>query len=297
MEKIISVIDLINDCFSYSIKGKNLKCICMIPNDLWNIAAIEGHVRQVIKNILVNADESMPDGGTINVTCENVVVTEKDALPLENGKYIKISFQDQGKGIPQEHLRNVLNPYFTTKETGRGLGLAIAYSIIKNHGGHIAVDSDLNSGATFTLFLPASSSQAVMYKEEEVSCASRGRILVMDDDKPWLNALGAILETLGFEAELANDGQQVVDKYFKALQAKDPFDAVIMDLVVPGGMGGTEAMKKLRDMDPSAKVIAAGGYCTDPTMSDYESLGFSGCIEKPYRVSELSRSIKKVIHS
>jgi len=172
----VSVTNLIMSYCRYALNDTKSICKCIIPKDLWNIEADEGQLGQVMTNILINADQAMPDGGTISVRCENAIVSEDDALPLKNGNYIKIAFQDQGKGIPQEYLCKVFDPYFTTKETGRGLGLAAAFSIIKKHGGHIVVESAPESGTTFTLFLPASISPVATHKLEKAESSSGRKI-------------------------------------------------------------------------------------------------------------------------
>jgi CheY-like chemotaxis protein len=217
-------------------------------------------------------------------------------MPLKNGNYVKITIKDQGEGIPQEDLCKVFDPYVTTRKAGRGLGLTSAYSILKKHEGHITVESSPGEGASFTLFLPASFSHVSNQVEYSGLKYGHGKILVMDDDNLMLNILGTMLETLGYKAEFALEGQQAVDKYAEAQQSGAPFDAVVMDLIIPGGMGGREAVKKLLAIDPRAKVIVSSGYRNNSVMSDYKNYGFSGVIAKPYRATELSKLIQQVLH-
>ena len=293
----VSVANLIISYCRYALNDTKSMCKCIIPKDLWTMEADEGQLGQVMANILINADQAMPDGGTISVRSENAVVSEDDALPLNNGNYIKIAFQDQGRGIPQEYLGKVFDPYFTTKETGRGLGLAAAYSIIKKHGGHIAVESAPESGTTFTLFLPASLTPLAAHKVEEAESRSgQGKILIMDDDDLLLNVIGTMLERIGYTVESALDGTQAVEKYAEAQQSGEPFDAVIMDLIIPDGMGGREATEKMLAIDPRAKVIVSSGHTNSSVMSEYTSYGFSGVIAKPYRASELSEILQQVLN-
>ena len=296
VKESISVVNLIKSYSRSTLNGTKSTCALTTPDNLWNIDADAGQIGKVVTNILINGDQAMQNGGTISVTCENAVVTDDESIPLKNGNYVKITIKDQGEGIPKEDLSKVFDPYVTTRKTGRGLGLASAYSIMKKHGGHITVESTPGSGASFTLFLPASFSQVsnhkVEYSELKSGC---GKILVMDDDNLLLNVLGTMLETLGYKAEFALEGQQAVDKYAEAQQSGAPFDAVVMDLVIPGGMGGREAMERLLAIDPQVKVIVSSGYSNNSVMSDYKNYGFSGVIAKPYRATELSRLIQQVL--
>ena len=245
----------------------------------------------------MNAHQATEQGGTITVQGENVHITAADLLPLTSGRYVKISIKDEGKGIPKQHLDKVFDPYFTTKEKGSGLGLTSAFSIVKKHEGLLTVDSSEGSGTTFTLFLPASSSSDSSPTIEENAVPSGGgKILVMDDDEMVLEVIGAMLERLGYHANFACNGEQVLEKYIHAWQSGDPFDAVIMDLVIPIGMGGREAMERLRAIDPQARVIVSSGYSNNSVMADYASYGFCGVIVKPYRFSDLSKKLHQVIH-
>jgi PAS domain S-box-containing protein len=294
----VSVSNLIMNYCRYALKDSKSMCKCIIPKDLWNMEADEGQLGHVMTNILINADQAMPDGGIITIRCENALVGEDDGLPLSKGNYIKIAFQDQGKGIPQEYLGKVFDPYFTTKETGRGLGLAAAYSIVKKHDGHIAVESSPESGTIFTLFLPASLSLiAAAPKMEIESRSGQGKILVMDDDELLLNVIATMLERLGYTAQSALNGTEAIEKYVEAQQSGEPFDAVIMDLIVPDGMGGREATEKLLAIDPHAKIIVSSGDSNNEVMSDYTRFGFSGVIAKPYRVAELSEMLQHVLQA
>jgi PAS domain S-box-containing protein len=296
VKKTISVANLIKSYSHSTLNVTKSTCALTVPDNLWNIEAEEGQIGQVVTNILINADQAMQNGGTISVTCENAVVTEDDAMPLKNGNYVKITIKDQGEGIPQEDLCKVFDPYVTTRKTGRGLGLTSAYSILKKHEGHITVESTPGAGACFTIFLPASFSPVSNQVEYSGLKYGRGKILVMDDDNLMLNILGTMLETLGYKAEFALEGQQAVDKYAEAQQSGAPFDAVVMDLIIPGGMGGREAVERLLELDPRAKVIVSSGYSNNSVMSDYENYGFSGVIAKPYRATELSKLIQQVLH-
>ncbi len=296
VKKVLSAANLIKSYGRLALSGAKSICEYNIPNDLWNIEADDAQMGQVLTNLLINADQSMEEGGTIRIDCENAVVREDLKLPLPNGNYLKIRIQDQGIGIPHEYLDKIFDPYFTTKETGRGLGLTATYSIVKKHKGHIAVESAMGAGTTFTLYLPASLVPVAHPKKEEAEVTyGNGKILVLDDDELLLRVVGTMLEALGYEAEFALDGEECVLKYKEARQAGQPFDAVIMDLIVPGGMGGREAMQRLLEIDPHTKGIVTSGYSNNSILTDFSSYGFSGVIAKPYRFSALSKQLQQIL--
>jgi CheY-like chemotaxis protein len=238
----------------------------------------------------------MSYGGKVTIHCQNIVVTEADALPLNNGRYVRIDIEDQGGGIPMGNMGKIFDPYFTTSGSGKGLGLTLAYSIIKKHDGHIAVKSTSGTGSIFSIYLPASETAVVQEKVDEPTAASgNGRILLMDDEEMVRLVLGDILKHLGYQVDFSTNGSEAIDMYSSAAKSGNPFDAVIMDLTIPGGMGGKEAVRLLRDMYPDARVIVSSGYSNDPVMSDYRAYGFSGMVLKPYQVSELANTLKGVL--
>jgi len=296
IKKTVSTLDLIEDSADFALRGSNVKCEFSLPDDLWTVEADEGQVSQVIQNIVLNADQSMPEGGTIRIGAENIEVSPKHGLPLEQGWYVRISIADQGVGIPPEHLRKIFDPYFTTKQRGSGLGLATSYSIIRNHNGYIDVDSELGVGTTFFIYLPASKKDLPKQKvKEEKPLAGKGRILVMDDEEIIRGVVGSMLESLGYQVEFAENGAEAVEKYRRNVQSGTPFDLVILDLTVPGRMGGKEAVKWVLDIDPDAKVVVSSGYSDDPVMADFRRYGFKGVIPKPYDVNELSKVLHNLI--
>ena len=240
----------------------------------------------------------MPNGGTISIDCKNVVIAEGHDLPLQPGNYLKISIKDLGNGIPDEDLGKIFDPYFTTKPTGRGLGLASAYSIIKKHEGFIVAESRPDAGTTVTLFIPALTSQVIIpNKEDEPELLKgEGKILIMDDDDNILKIVSAALEDMGYEVAIAHEGKAAIAMYAEALQTAQPFNAVILDLTVPGGMGGQEAVQKILEIDHEARVIVSSGYNDDPVMADYKNYGFSGMIAKPYCLRELSKQMQQVLN-
>lgn len=287
--------DLIKTNSQLALSGTKSICKPNISDDLWNIYADAGQIGQVLTNLLINADQATPNGGVIKVNCENVIVGNDHELPLQSGNYVKVSIMDQGTGIKEENIDRVFDPYFTTKGSGSGLGLASAYSIIKKHEGYIGVESTSESGTLFVFFIPAASSSVTTIKEGEPSIIKgKGRILVMDDNEIVLDAVGTMLEYLGYNVDFAEDGEKALFSYEKAMQSGSPFDLVLMDLIVPCGMGGEEATQKLLTIDPNAKVVASSGYSNDPLLAHYKRYGFCGILKKPYHLKDLSQLINQV---
>ena len=287
---------LIRDSADFVLRGSNVKSEYIIAEDLWPVEADEGQISQVINNLAINAGQAMPEGGIVEISAKNMTVNEESGLPLKEGKYVNISIKDHGHGIPEEILPKIFDPYFTTKQIGSGLGLAVTYSIIKNHNGHIAVTSKAGSETTFDIYLPASDKQCLtdVSKDEKIETGS-GRILIMDDQEMIRDAAGEILKNLGYEVETCIDGAEAVELFRQAKESGHPFDAVIMDLTVPGGMGGMEAMEKLIELDPEVRAIVSSGYSNDPVMSNFREYGFREVIVKPYKISEVSKKLRRVL--
>ncbi len=239
VKRLVNIKELINESISLSLRGSNVQCESFCAADLWNAKADEGQINQVFSNILINADHSMPDGGTISVNCENVSMErEKDNL-LNKEDYVKISIKDQGMGISKKDISRIFDPYFTTKEKGSGLGLSTVYSIVSRHGGHIDVESSAGDGTVFSIYLPASRNKAIDRSlSESEPITGEGRILIMDDDELVRDSLGQMLEMLGYRTESAIEGGAALDSIRNAMAKGRPFDVVIMDLTIPGGRGG-----------------------------------------------------------
>lgn len=296
VKKDFSVSALLRDSVGFTLSGSNIRCEYLIPEDLWPVNADEGQINQVISNLVINAVQAMPGGGLIIASCENTAIGSKDAIPLKKGQYVKITLRDQGTGINEEHLAKIFDPYFTTKERGKGLGLATCYSIIKRHDGYITVESQLGVGTAFHIYLPASPDAVLAEKaEEEKPFISRGRILVMDDEEIVRMVATEMLSTLGHEVAVAKDGAEAIELYIRAKASGLPFDAVIMDLTIPGGMGGKEAIGRLKEIDPAVKVIVSSGYSNDPIMAHHQEYGFVGSVIKPYMVKDLSEALHKAL--
>ena len=279
-----------------------------MSNDLYAVEFDQGQMKHAVKNLIINAVESMSNGGSIVVKAENFNIspeTTEKSLPLQEEKYVKISIQDHGAGIPEKLLSKIFDPYFSTKdrgiEKGMGLGLATTFSIINRHDGHITVESETGVGTTFTIYLPVAVEKMVgiepvkMVEPEEPSIRTK-RILVMDDEEMIRrlskHRLGRLL---GYEAELAKDGAQAIELYKESMDSGKPFDAIILDLTVKGGMGGKDTVKALLELDPQVKAIVSSGYSDDPVMTYFESYGFARALVKPYTKEDLNDVLNNVI--
>lgn len=299
IKRIFSIADLVEQTVSFTLRGSNVSGEFFIPKDIWAVEADEGQINQVLNNLVINAVQAMPQGGVVQVRCENVIIgsqsTENNVL-LKEGRYVKISVKDDGIGIPAEYLPQIFDPFFTTKQKGNGLGLSTSYSIIQKHEGCMTVESELGTGTTFRIYLPAS---LILAKSERdggrLSFEGQGKVLIMDDEDFILNISGEMLREMGYEVGFARDGQEAIATYEEAMHSGNPFDVVIMDLTIPGRMGGKEAIQKLKEIHPEVKAVVSSGYSSDPIMAEYNRFGFSGVLSKPYRCDELGNIIKEVI--
>ncbi len=288
--------ELLREAVSFSLHGSNVAADFELPADLWPCELDAAQFHTVIQNLILNAREAMPLGGSLQVKAANQALPVATALPLPPGKYVVISLTDSGAGIPREDRTKIFDPYFTTKEEGHGLGLAIAYSIVKNHGGLITVDSEVGRGSTFSLYLPATEAPAApVRKPQPEDSAVGGTILIMDDEPTVRAVAGKILTRLGYEVEFAQDGAEAIALYQSAQEQGRKFSAVIMDLTIPGGMGGLEAVARLREIDREVKAIVSSGYSDDPVMADYRKYGFQGMIPKPYRIEDIHQELHRVL--
>jgi PAS domain S-box-containing protein len=296
VKAVIGIGPVIKEAVSLALSGTPVQCAVSLLPDLWLVEADAGQMSQVVNNLLINAHQAMPAGGAISITGENMTIDEQTAVPLPPGFYVRLIVKDTGVGIAKELLPKIFDPYFTTKENGSGLGLASCYSIVKKHGGHIAVESRPGAGATFTIYLPA-----VLGKVEDKQVGEsqpvtgRGTILFMDDDDAIRTVATDMLEFLGYDAKAVASGEEALEEYKRALASGAPYDAVITDLTVPGRMGGWELIRELRAVEPNVKAIVSSGYSNDPIMGNYREHGFSGVIVKPYTNTELAKVLSAVI--
>ncbi|MBE0603185.1 MAG: PAS domain S-box protein [Deltaproteobacteria bacterium] len=291
-----SIGQLIEESANFALRGSTIKCRIAIAPDLFSVDIDPGQIGQVINNIVLNAAQAMPGGGVIDVDARNIALGKIPGGSLAPGEYVKIEVVDHGTGISEENVNKIFNPFFTTKAKGTGLGLATAYSIVKRHEGAITVDSALGRGTTVSIFLPvARKSVQEIPAIRTAPYEGIGKILVMDDEEMVRDVAVSMLETMGYESQAVKDGSEAVDAYLEAMKAGIPFDVVILDLTVPGAMGGKEAVRKLLDIDPGAKVIVSSGYSQDPILAMYRDYGFSGVIAKPYQMGELGQAIKLLL--
>jgi PAS domain S-box-containing protein len=291
---------VVEDSAQFILRGSNVTYEMYKDEDLWAVEADKGQISQVVNNLIINADQAMSGGGVIHLrlTCERISSGQIPALP--SGDYVCIEVKDHGSGIEPDNLKHIFDPYFTTKKNGNGLGLASSYSIIKSHHGLMTVESVVAEGATFRVYLPKAVSKVVAepspVKEESNSVyTGHGRILVMDDMEAMMMVAGEILQVLGYEVELSTNGEEAIEAYKKAKECGQPFDAVVFDLTVPGGMGGEEACRILLEYDPDLIAVASSGYSTSNVMSDYEASGFKGVVPKPYRIKDMSDTLHRLL--
>jgi PAS domain S-box-containing protein len=265
---------------------------------IWLIQADEGQISQVIHNLAVNAQQAMPDGGILTIGAENVMLTAEQArqkILSEPGKYVKLTLQDSGTGIPSDALHKIFDPYYSTKQTGSGLGLSAAYSIITNHHGTIAVSSVQSQGSTFVIYLPAAQETTTVPQDSLSAMTGGGRVLVMDDEESIRLLVREMLRHLGYEVQCVAEGKEALERYQEAYHSHQPFNAVILDLTVPGGLGGKDTIEQLRQFDPQVKAIVSSGYSNDPVLSRYSTFGFHGVVAKPFRLAELSQVLHQII--
>jgi len=301
VKKISDIKEIIRDATRFAIRGSNAKCELSIEEDLAAADVDIGQISQVINNITLNGVQAMPEGGTIKVFAGNIEASSETDLPMGqmgNEKYIKISIQDHGTGISEKHLKKIFDPYFTTKQQGSGLGLASSYSIVKKHDGIIKVESKMGEGTVFHIYLPASSNEITQANHQEL-CQSKGKgkLLIMDDEEIIRNCLSDMLQDLGYDTCCAGNGAEAIQIYLHAAELGSPFDAVIIDLTIPGGMGGKETIRKLSEIDKEVKAIVASGYSTDPVMANYKEYGFKAVLSKPFNTQELREALRQVINN
>ncbi|MBI5575878.1 MAG: response regulator [Deltaproteobacteria bacterium] len=297
VRKTASIVELIRQSAVFVTRGSNVLCKFHFAEDLQPVDVDEGQMSQAINNLVINAVQAMPDGGVIRITAQNVHADPALNSAGLHGNIVKVSIRDEGHGIPPENLSRIFDPYFTTKEHGSGLGLATVYSIVRRHDGQVEVDSGPGSGTTFHLYLPASEK-----KPEEAdpapapSPAGTGHILVMDDEEFIRMVATDMLSHLGYDVTCARDGVEAIELYRKSMAAGGPFDAVIMDLTVPGGMGGKETIRILRNIDPGVVAIVSSGYSNDPILSEPDRYGFTGIVTKPYTLDTLNDAVFRAVN-
>lgn len=296
IKNVATIQEIIKDSAGFVLRGSNVSCEYIFDDDLLSVEVDTGQISQVVQNIILNASAAMEGGGTIRVTGTNIYrSTESIFLPA--GSYVKISITDQGPGIPADELDKIFDPFFTTKKSGSGLGLAITHSIIKNHGGHIEVESNQTEGTTFTFYLPASGEVppvVLSRPTNDNTGTDLGRIMIMDDDEMIRTLVKNMLEVFGYETLSAQNGEEAIRLFQESRERGEPVAAIIMDLTIPGGMGGKDAVREIHRIDPEAKVVVASGYSNDPIMADYAEYGFCAAMVKPFKLEEFQEMIRKI---
>ncbi len=296
VKRTASIVDILKESARFTLSGTNVAAEFVVSDVALTVDVDAGQMNQVFNNLIINAVHAMPEGGVIRFTVEIARLSENEVLTLKPGAYLRISVQDSGTGIGEEHLPRIFDPYFTTKPKGSGLGLTSAYSIMKRHDGHISVESKAGQGTTFRLYLPFSKSDAVLKTAEEAPVSrGHGKILIMDDERTIREIAGEMLRSLGYEVEFAGNGTEVIELYQRAREAGEPFRAVIMDLTIPGGMGGKDAIQRLRAIDPEITAIVSSGYSNDPVMGKYSEYGFKGVVAKPYSIECVSKALNEAL--
>lgn len=298
VKETTSIYEIIKDSADFVLRGSNIDAEYDYSPDLWSVDVDAAQISQVVQNLIINAEQAMPDGKKISIKLKNIELTNAQFPGIRPGKFVEVGIVDKGIGISDEHLNKIFDPYFTTKQRGSGLGLATSYSIIKRHGGHINVKSKIGKGTEVLIYIPASDKQAPEKKSmEEKILAGNGRILVMDDEDMLLQVSEQFLSHLGYQVCTVSDGENAIKEYKRACKEGSPFSLVIVDLTIPGGMGGKETMKELQKIDPKVRAIVSSGYSNDPVMAHYSDYGFRAILTKPYKIETMSAVIAEVINN
>jgi len=297
-EPTLGVVDLktlIEDTVKFNLSGTGVKHAINIESNLWPVKADKGQISHLISNLVINGAQAMKNEGTLYISCENINCNNV----LLKGKYVKLQIKDEGAGIPENFLDKIFEPYFTTKENGSGLGLSIVYNIVKNHNGHIEVESSEGIGTTFTIYLPAGNIETIIHKKEVLEDSVKkdlsGKVLVMDDEDIVRETIKDMLSSIGFTVKTVSDGKEAVEIYRECFEKGEKFDFVVMDLTIRGGIGGKEAIKEVLKIDSSAKVIVASGYSEGDVISNYFKYGFKGVVIKPFTIEQLKKEIIKIL--
>jgi PAS domain S-box-containing protein len=300
--KTVCIGPIVQESVRLALSGSGISWTVDIAPDLWNIDADAAQLAQAVSDVALNARQAMPQGGAITIRAENVcepVQRWENALRVRPGRYVKVSITDTGVGIQREHLGRIFDPYFTTKPGGAGLGLATTYSIIKNHGGYLEVKSQPGAGTTIQMSFPTTDRREKIEQPEAAVRASAGRrrVLIMDDEACVRTLATNMLDFLGYDAEVVQSGKSAVETFEQARAHGNPFDVVLLDLLVPGDIGGVEAMNHLEAIDPTVKAILMSGLGQDPAVTEFESHGFRAAIAKPFTLQELNATLHSVINS
>lgn len=297
IKEVVAMDQLIMECTSFALSGSNVTSHFSIPEDLLLVEVDKGQITQVLYNIIINAVQALVEGGSIYVKVENVTIDPQsdNSTALSAGEYVKVSIEDDGPGIPENSLQKIFDPFYTTKENGSGIGLAGAYNIIKNHHGCIKAESEVGKGTVLSFIIPASLKVNEVIKKNSNVIYGTGKILLMDDEKAIREIVGQMLIFMGYEPHFAREGKEAIEVYLRAKEMGQPFDVVILDMTIKGGMSGKDTIKELLAIDPEVKAIVASGYSKDLAISKYRVYGFKGAAKKPFSIEELSKIVNEVI--
>lgn len=296
VKKVVSVAQVLRQAAEFSLYGSNLRAEVDVPGNLWKAEVDAAQVEQVVNALIFNAREAMPHGGTVRISARNLDQSEKQSPHLPPGRYLEISVTDRGPGVPEELTTKIFDPYFTTKPTASGLGLAISYSIVKKHGGLLVLESSSSEGSTFTFYLPASEGTVARVEETRVAPAlirHQRRVLVMDDETAIRELTSQLLHTLGYQVTAVPDGLEAIKTYERAMRRGEAYQAVILDATVRGGLGGVATIERLREIDPQVNAIICSGYSDEAALSEFLAFGFRGALPKPFTRGELDDALKR----
>ena len=294
VREVASIRDLLVETANFVVRGSKSRCEFDLPEDLANVEADVGQIARVIENLIINAQQAMPSGGTIRLEARNLTLAPGAPDELPPGAYVELSIADRGSGIAPEHLDRIFDPFFSTKASGSGLGLSTSHSIVARHGGRLTAESEPGSGSVFRVVLPASGA-AVPGRDAKGVISGSGRVLVMEDDPELRRITQRLLRRLGYTCHVGPDGDAVQGLYEQGLRDGRGYDAVILDLTIPGQPGGTEVLGRLREVDPAVRAIVVSGYATDDVLTNYRSHGFVGFLRKPMDAASLSRVLAKAL--
>ncbi len=296
----VSLPEIVQEVAEFALRGSKTRCDFDLPEDLWPANVDKGQIGQVVQNIVINAMQAMAEGGQIQISLRNTTVAEELARVMMPGRYLLLSITDHGPGIRPEDLEHIFDPYFTTKKTGNGLGLATVYSIVKKHFGHISAESVPGRETSFKIWLPAA--EGLVTEDEPLQRTPSSApvkdstsVLFMDDEETIRSVGRSLLSRMGYVVTTTNEGAETIREYKRAWEAKHPYDLVILDLTIPGGMGGRETMEELLKFDPAVRAIVSSGYSNDLVLANYHAHGFRGMISKPYEITDFSHAIEQVL--
>ncbi|MFL6568880.1 MAG: response regulator [Chthoniobacterales bacterium] len=296
VKKVVSVAQVLRQAAEFSLYGSNLRAEVDVAANLWKAEVDAAQIEQVLNALIFNAREAMPHGGTVRISARNLDQSEKHAPHLPPGRYLEISVTDRGPGVPEELITKIFDPYFTTKPTASGLGLAISYSIVKKHGGLLLLENSSSEGSTFTFYLPASEAKVAQAEESRVAPAlirHQRRVLVMDDEVAIRELTSQLLHTLGYQVTAVPDGHEAIKTYERGMRRGEAYQAVILDATVRGGLGGVATIERLREIDPQVNAIICSGYSDEAALSEFLAFGFRGALPKPFTRSELDDALKR----